>query len=187
MTVQLGGNLGNNPETGEIDPHGAIERAEWMIPLAQSLDTEDLAELVNAIAFAKEKLARVNKAVEAALIDRIKEHGEFVIGSVRYYVGTPKDTKCIDVGKALHAIIEAVGGDFDELPKYLSSDAIKHGACKSLLTVEAYNAHFVTTAREELKEGSPKRLYKFDENFAPRKLPAATTERDVDNGIRQGS
>lgn len=106
--------------------------------------------------------------VEAGVIAWINRNGEIVDGTVRYYVGVTKTTKCTSVKDALEAILEASGGDMDAVVACMSTGAWKHGACSKLLPKEVYDALFVAREEEDIKEGKPAKpdkLQKFDSRF----------------------
>ncbi len=100
---------------------------------------------------------------EQCLVPFIRAHGEIVAGEIRYYVGTPKTTKCHNFPGALDALFTHEHGDFERVCDYLASDAIKHGMFKKELGDEAFGKFFTVTAKETIEEGKPSRVQKLME------------------------
>jgi hypothetical protein len=118
-----------------------------------------------------------DRRLKEAMTRHIQMTGrDLVIGTVRYYVGTKKDTKDRSPRHTLEVLLEAVAGDLDKLAEALSTNAIKHGAARTIL-IEALGEDagrskwvecFVVEEKTELKEGKPvrvKELVKVDERF----------------------
>lgn len=128
-----------------------------VIALGTSAPAEAVAELLNTIQVLKREIRRVDDLFENIFIEWIQANGDLQIGDVRYYVGTPKDTKCINVPATLAALLEATGGDFDRVCGCLSSNAIKHGAAKKVLPEDEFSKLFSVTEKVTLEEGKPKK------------------------------
>ena len=139
-----------------------IETDALTIP---TMSTEQLAELLSALAGMKERIKEAEKLVDGQLIERIKESGPFILGTVKYYVGKKKTTKCVNVPGAMEALLTAVGGDWEKFTEFMASQPVKYGAAKGVLDSKTYAGLFETTEEDELKEGSAGRLLKADTRF----------------------
>jgi hypothetical protein len=121
------------------------------------------------VRFYKKSLADLEATCEEQLMEWIKVNGDLVISeTARYYVGTPKTTKCLDVPATVEALMNAVAGDFTRFCDTLSANAIKHGAAKKILTEDDFARLFKTETREVLQEGKVKpvkQLMKADSQF----------------------
>lgn len=96
----------------------------------------------------------------------ITQHGDIVIGEIRYYVGEEKVVKCIDKGGTLESLLDATAGDFEAVCGMLSSDPFKYGAVRTAIGTERFDKFFKTDKRIDLKTGKPLRtLQKFDGRF----------------------
>lgn len=128
----------------------------------------DSIELLDALG---QRVKELKAQHEAALIEYLAENGDIEIGDRRYYVGQAKNVKCNSVPKAFYAMIEHYDGDFEQIAKEcLSSNAIKHGAFKTVLGEDKFRVHFTTTVVPDLKTGKPKKVVgKQDKRFAPKK------------------
>ncbi len=103
--------------------------------------------------------------LDRRMLEYVQEHGAVEIGTIKYFAGTKKKTKCRDISAALQALFESNGGDFGSVAQFLSSEPIKYGACKDLLGV-AWHSHFEVIEEAELKEGVVKKtLQKIDTKF----------------------
>jgi hypothetical protein len=123
--------------------------------------------------FYASEMKRIKALTEGLVMDWIRENGDLVVSdSVRYYIGTEKNTKCVDMKGACMAILDAVGGDFEAFGEILSSNAIKHGAAKKILPPATYDTLFRVEIRESLEEGKPKqKLIKVDDAFTGARKP----------------
>lgn len=91
-------------------------------------------------------------------------------------IPTIKRTRCKDRGATLQAVMDAAGGDMELVVSTLASDAFKHGACRQILSDEAYSSLFTTSEVEKLEEGASKsepKLQVFDSAFARKPAPKA--------------
>jgi hypothetical protein len=127
--------------------------------------TDEIARILNTLGAMKERIKEVEKLIEAQLVERINQAGPFVLGTVRYYVGKKKTTKCVNVPGALEAVLLAVGGDWEKFTEFLSSQPVKYGAAKGILDAETWGTLFKVEEEDELKEGSAARLMKTDTKF----------------------
>ena len=142
----------------------AIETEVLAIGPATPIDrVANTIQMVDALmARAKE----IKSHLEGVLIGYIEQNGELTIGTIRYYIGAKKTTKCQDVPATVEALLNAVGGDFQRFCEHLSASSIKHGAARQTLTPEEYGRLFTTTEEPSLEEGKPrKQLQKVDTRF----------------------
>jgi hypothetical protein len=131
-----------------------------------SLDVTSNKDFVLAVydrvKFYSEEIKRVKQLCEDAMIAWIKQNGDLDAGNgVRYFCGKEKTTKCNNLPGAIEAILQASDGDFTKFCDALSSNAIKYGAAKKLLSADKYGQLFTVTERDDLNE----KLIKLDEKF----------------------
>lgn len=128
---------------------------------------DDALSALTFIARLKELTKQLNQQVEDGVIAFIQAHGDIEMGTVRWYVGPNKSTKCVNVKGAVEALMNATGGDFDAFCECLASGALKHGACSKVLSPETYNSLFETKEVTDLKTGVAKgaKLQKIDKRF----------------------
>lgn len=122
-------------------------------------------QITEAVKFLKQNL-------DEACQRWIEANGAIQCGTKRLYVGPVKNTKCRALPAAVKALLDSVGGDFDQFCECLSSGALKYGACKQVMGEETWAQHFEVTEKSELKEGvaTPvKVLHEVDEQFLPKK------------------
>jgi hypothetical protein len=151
----------------ETAPGNALLPLEQQIlTISPSLPGPDVLTIYERTRFYKQALADLQDRCEALMIEWIKANGDLQISdTARYYVGTPKTTKCTDLPGAIETILTTVGGDFTKFCEILSSNAIKYGAAKKVLTQEDFERLFKVEERETLEEGKVKKLIKADERF----------------------
>lgn len=150
--------------------------------LLASLDTtvpvSQVVDVMNAVDAYVRRAKEFKVQLEQAMIEWIKANGDIEIGTVRYYVGTEKETKCVDQREALEAFLDAAGGDLDAVSTMLASGAFKHGAARALLDEERYAKLFVTTEKSKLKEGKPDRkLIRVDSQYVRQNEPEQEKDR----------
>lgn len=118
---------------------------------------EDFLAAQDLEASLKQIVRDYSARLEEAAIAYIQRRGGSVETlTARFYVGTAKTTKCRDVPRAVDAVLQACGGDFDRLMECLASQPLKHGACKAVLGDE-WERHFEVTERLDMKTGKPAR------------------------------
>ena len=137
-------------------------------------DAETVVDRLGQLDALMSAARQLKDLLEQAVIEWIEAHGDLHVPgmSVRYYTGTRKSTKCIDVYRTFEAILEAPGGDLDKTLGTLASGAIKHGAARSVLSQEIFDRLFLTEEKPELKEGKPRKsLIRVDERFVHSEKP----------------
>lgn len=137
-----------------------------LMRLAASLATaEDAGRAVEALSMMRVLLKQARqdvKIVEDAVMEWMTVTGTKDLQAsegVRYYVGTKKKTKCLDLNATLEAIITIAGGDIETVAEALSSNAIKPGHAKKVLG-DAWLDHFEVTEELDLKTGKAKKELK---------------------------
>lgn len=120
--------------------------------------------LVFFVSMAKELKARLDDEVFVAWLIH---NGDLEVGDVRYYAGVEKTTKPATTLRALvEKLMEATGGDLDRFTELLSSNAVKPGACKQVLSEDEWRQAFVVTEADEVREGKPKkRVQEINQKF----------------------
>lgn len=149
-------------------------RVQRVSELSSELTTATpINEVLNVIGLfgeAKAVLAEMQKAAEEIAVEILKRDGEATIGTVRWWAGVSKTTKCKSLKAAAEMIFQASGGDWDKFVDCLSSDAIKHGAAKKLFIEakmpEKYEQAFETKEKGKLESDAPKKtLQKLDSKY----------------------
>lgn len=129
-----------------------------------------LAEIDGKVRFMEEQIRAYKKARDEAFRERIKASGTgFTLGTVRYRLAMPTETKCRNVGECLQSLLELLGPDGASL--CLASSPFKYGQVRSMLTEsgnsEIFDQLFETKQKEVLK-GEPitePQLVSCDERF----------------------
>lgn len=150
-----------------IKQYSIIDKVMVSIGKVQSdLATRD--DCLAAMDFAarlREIAKDLSAQVEANVIKWIKANGAIIDNGVKWYVGDEKKTVCTSVKDTLEAIMQASGGDFDAVVACLSTNAWKHGAASKLLPTDVYEKLFIQKVDDDLKEGKPDKLQKFDTKY----------------------
>ena len=131
-------------------------------------DAETVVEHLDALNVLARRARELKSILEEAVVSWIEDNGDLHVPgtTVRYYAGTKKTTKCVDVRRAFEAVLDAAGGDLEAAMETLASNAIKAAAARKVLSGEAYGSLFVTEEKPVLKEGkATKSLIRVDERF----------------------
>lgn len=131
---------------------------------------EDGEALADHVLDALEFVARLGEVhrllkgrLESAAIKWIEINGEIVSGDKRWYVGTNKVTKCVNVKATLEALLEKTGGDLMAVAECMSTSAWKPATTKKIL---GDTSLFVTEEKPDLETGKPsKKLKVLDPKF----------------------
>ena len=101
-------------------------------------------------------LADAKRLQEQRLIDLLADEPSagVNIGTIRFYLGRDKITKCRDQAATLAAVLEKTGGDVGQVAECMSSNAWKPGALRDVLG-DVWPTCFEVIEREEVKEGKP--------------------------------
>lgn len=100
----------------------------------------------------KQWTKQVCEEIEASALERIMEIGPVRVGGNLYWAGvTKKAPKCVNVGKAINALLDAERGDFDALVRHFGSQPIKYGTARAALTPEVYGELFKVEEVVELQ------------------------------------
>lgn len=109
--------------------------------------------------------------LDKSAVEFLNQHGDVTCGNIRYYVGTTTYTKCRDVKATLNYMLQI--SSCEDIAGCLASDGLKAGASRVLLG-DAFDTHFSTEVRMEMKDGKPlkpkKSLQKVNMDFQPKKL-----------------
>lgn len=117
---------------------GALDASDWLLSRAKSID-----QLARSIA-----------------IEWIDVNGEFDIGDQHYSVGYATTTTCKNVSLTAHAVLQAVGGDIEQLLATLVAQPFKHGTVRSHLDQASYASLFRASRTGRLVHGIPERNLK---------------------------
>jgi len=115
---------------------------------------EDFLAATDAGAALTEVVKEYKARLKDAQIEYLGEAGNVPTATGRYYVATARKTKCRNVPLAVDAVLQACGGDFDQLLRCLSNQPLKHGYCSKVLGSE-WGRHFEVTEVQDVKEGKP--------------------------------
>lgn len=116
-----------------------------------------IADWWSRMAVAKRRMREIDQLFREGLLEWLDKHGDLEIGDVRVYAGTSKREKVRDLAAAIDSALTEVGGDVDRLVELLSANALKPGACGSMLGDDWRAEHFETEVVMEPKTGKPKR------------------------------
>lgn len=122
--------------------------------LRPSATAEDFLTAMDTEAGLKAIVREYSDRLKDAAIRFINTHGPVETPTYRFYVGTAKTTKCRDTEKAVEAVLTACGGDLGTLLGCLTSQPLKHGACRGVLGDE-WDRHFEVVEKEDIKTGKP--------------------------------
>jgi hypothetical protein len=135
-----------------------------IVQIADDAPVPVLLEAGDKLAALGEFLKEARAMWEAKMVEHIQRNGPVEVGTVRYYVGPKRTTKCVDVPGAVEALLAKVEGDFQRFCDHLSSGAVKYGAARDTLDPADFDRLFTTTEETELKEGKP-RLQRVDTKY----------------------
>lgn len=137
-----------------------------VLSLPEDATVEQMAEARFLVDALKSFTRDMEKAIDERFLDIIVKHGPVTIGEVRYYEGTKKTTKCVDVYGAVQALLNALGGDLGTFCRdYLCGQPLKYGAAREPLG-GAWDRFFKVEEEPKLSEGKPvKQLQKIDTRF----------------------
>jgi hypothetical protein len=137
-----------------------------IIEITPETPVEQVLAVMDTIDFIKQQATEMSALIKDRMVEWINANGDIVVGTVRYYVGTKKTTKCMDVPAAVEALLAKLGGDFGGLCELFASQPLKHGACSKVFSEDEYKTFFTVDEADELKEGKPaKTLQKIDTKF----------------------
>lgn len=133
--------------------------------ITDAASAEAIIELMNKVHWLNDRAREIKHRLDEQLIAWIDANGAIEIGDIRYYVGTKKTDKCVNVTTTIAALMGAVGGDFDEFSAALCAQPIKVGAAKKLLG-DKFGELFQTIIEKDLKTGKPVRtVHRTDTRF----------------------
>lgn len=136
-----------------------------ILKVTATTPSDDIAATLEKLAAYLERGKELKELLESRLKEIIEETGHDIeVGTVRYYVGDKRTTKCRDAGEAVRSLLETLGAE--GLAPLLASQPLRYGACKQVLPADEYDRLFEVVVERELKEGKPlKRLQKIDTRF----------------------
>jgi hypothetical protein len=114
----------------------AIDAAEWLICRAKSIQ-------------------QIMRQIAIAWIDR---NGEFDIGEQHYCVGFSIGFKCVNVPQTGHAVLDSVGGDFDQFLSVLVAQPFKHATVRNVIGKKLHDSYFMAHRTGRLINGVPERI-----------------------------
>ena len=130
-------------------------------------DTDAIHDILTQFAGMKSAIREAEAAFKQRLLDIIRDTGrDIVVGDVRYYAGTKRETECVDVKGAIESALTVTGGDLDMLVSLLCKDPVKPGAARAMLPASDFALLFRMVEKPVLKEGRPvKELLSVDTKF----------------------
>ncbi len=128
---------------------------------------DDVATAINQLDVLGDRVKAAKEMLKDHLTEYVRANGSLEIGTMRYYLGRKKITKCVNVPDTLAALLGAVAGDWNRMCEFLSAGPVKHGAARQVLAPDDYALLFISVDEDELKEGKPegKTLQKTDTRF----------------------
>ena len=169
------------PDAREIDRPGLIERTladmiGQVRAIGEGSDGDAVLDGILLVKRLKQLVGEIHAEMEERAVAYLEVHDDLVCGDIRYYAGHRSNTVCVDVRKAVEAVLSAVGGDLDAFSATLASQPLKTGGCRSLLDAADFDQLFEKQVKQELKKGKPqKRLIEINERFV--RKPAPTTAK----------
>lgn len=133
---------------------------------------EQCAQVMDRLAFLKQRIKEAEEAIRPVLIRWIEETGRSIgMGDGSYwYAGYAKETNCIDVAATLERVFVLSEGDFAKAALFLGSSPFKYGAIRQAIgDAGQFDKLFETTEKTSLKRGGgpvEKQLIKADPRFA---------------------
>ena len=134
-----------------------IRTTAAQLMLAQTLaEPESILMARDFIAMLGELLVDAKRLYEQRLIDLLADEPSagVNIGTLRFYLGKDRITKCKDQAATLAAVLEKTCGDVGQVAECMSSNAWKPGALRDVLG-DLWPTCFEVIEREEVKEGKP--------------------------------
>lgn len=141
----------NSPATIELDSDSVSALAKRIALTSIQTSLDDIMSTRERLIFMASAIKALKEKMDAALIEWLEANGEIRIGSRKIFVGHKKDTKCKSLRPALEALMNECGGDWELFCSCMASDAIKHGAAKSVMG-EKWSEHFEVRHKPEIKE-----------------------------------
>jgi hypothetical protein len=148
----------------------SIEATTTALSLVEpSVGIDVIADAIGKVDALKRAAKEATAELDGLLTEYVQVNGPVTIGTIRYYVGPKRKTKLqLTLERALTILIESAQGDVGTVAGCLSSDALKHGACRDVLG-DRWDEVFVVVEETELKEGKPVKaapsLQKLDTRF----------------------
>lgn len=142
------------------------ELDQLILAVGPQSTAEEVLTMLGAIKAASERQRERQRIAEQVVCGWIEEHGDLEVGDTRYYVGTEKRTKDVDVARTFDVIVQhaekvttegEVVTDWQAIKRCLSTGAFKPATTKELIGDEAFERCFEVTTVQDLKTGKPKR------------------------------
>jgi hypothetical protein len=161
--------MSTETEVTRVDVVTSIERRVGELDEYRNVLTpDDACQLLDAIASVKQRVEQAEESLKAFLLTWLPENGnDLRIGTKHWWVGPKKrPPKCKNVTRALEAIMEKTGGDWEATGNTLGSNAIKYGEARKILG-NTFLDHFEIIEKDELlSEGeNPNVLQCQDDRF----------------------
>lgn len=130
----------------------------------EDMTQDEICLILQTFDYFKEQVNAAEKLMKSSVEQWMtaNEIKEFYIGTILYYLGNEKVTKCRDVAKTLEAVLLSNGIDTadincNDIALMLSTNAWKQGACKKLLPADKFDELFETKEVTKLHvEGAKK-------------------------------
>jgi hypothetical protein len=130
------------------------------------LSPQELLKLDDNLQAIADRVKEVREKLKPLFIQYIKEHGPIVNGTVRFFIGRERETKCLDVQKTVEAVL-AVNGSISDIANCLSTQPFKNATTSRFIGPAAVDL-FETKDKVKLKaDGTRDRqqLIKLDTRF----------------------
>lgn len=134
------------------------ELRKSVMTVTTEMTNDEVLEIRERILFAKSTLRDMERDLNESLMEWMSKNGNLIINPEKHlYIGYDRRIKCNDVAATLEALLVATGGDFGAVTDCLSSNALKHGACRRPLG-DDWDQHFNMTViyKVSVKEADKK-------------------------------
>jgi hypothetical protein len=128
----------------------------------------------------KKQFSQAKAEVEQLIILHIQATGRpLILGGQAIKVGTSSTEPCVDVSKAVDEALGLLGGDIDTFVELLARNALKPGACGTILGKEFREKHFRKKWKDALSAtGARKEAHKYLQRMPAAMLPKKKEEDD---------
>lgn len=133
-----------------------IQTIQAKISRIPGASIEDVADALITLEGMAQRIKELRAEADAAILERIRESGDFTIGDNLYTLAKQKKVKCRDVSATTSTLLEVTGGDLEKFVGCLSANGYKPGAVKRVLEEcgavgETFDVLFETVYDDEVK------------------------------------
>lgn len=114
-------------------PREIAEVHDAVIRISPDMSEEDVLRLREQVLFMQSGIKNLKASLDRALIEWMKANGDMHVGPIRLFVKKAKRTKIRDQAKTFEALVEALGGDVEQIAGCLRAQGIKVTSLKLIL------------------------------------------------------